>query len=67
MHVRFSLDVIVLGILNFATNPLFSCKVQNSKKKFWHLYGDLNLDEIKNAMHNLTVNCETNLMNLIRL
>ena len=46
-------------------NPLFSCKVQNSKKKFQHLHGKLNLDEIKNALHSLPVNRKTNLMNLI--
>ena len=45
---------------------LFSCKVQNFKKKIRHLHGDLNLDEIKNALHSLPVNRETNLMNLIR-
>ena len=45
--------------------PLFSCKIQNSKKKFRHLHGELNLDEIKNALHNLPVNRETNLMSLI--
>ena len=33
---------------------------------FWHLYAELNLDEIKNALHNLPINRETNLMNLIR-
>ena len=32
---------------------------------FWHLYAELNLDEIKNALHNLPINRETNLMNLI--
>ena len=30
------------------------------------MHGDLNLDEIKNALHSLPVNRETNLMNLIR-
>ena len=45
---------------------LFSCIIQNFKKKFRHLYGDLNLDEIKNALHSLSVNHETNLINLIR-
>ena len=34
---------------------------------FRHLHGDLNLDEIKNALRLLSVNGETNLMNLIRL
>ena len=33
---------------------------------FRHLHGDLNLDKIKNALHSLSVNRETNLMNLIR-
>ena len=37
------------------------------QKKFRHLHGDLNLDEIKNALRLLSVNDETNLMNLIRL
>ena len=43
--------------------------LQNTKfqKKFRHLHGDLNLDEIKNALRLLSVNGETNLMNLIRL
>ena len=43
--------------------PVFSSKIQNSKKKIRHLHGDLNLDEIKNVLHNLSVNRETNLMN----
>ena len=47
--------------------PVFRCKNQNSKKNFRHLHGDLNLNEIKNALRLLTVNRETNLMNLIRL
>ena len=46
---------------------VFGCKNQNSKKKFRHLYGDLNLDEIKNALRLLSINGETNLTNLIRL
>ena len=46
---------------------MFGCINQNSKKKFRHLHGDLNLDEIKNALRLLSVNGETNLMNLIRL
>ena len=49
------------------TMPVFSYKIQNSKKKFRHLHGDLNLDEIKNALRLLSVNGEMNLMNLIRL
>ena len=42
---------------------------QNSKfqKKIRRPHGDLNLDEIKNALRLLSVNGETNLMNLIRL
>ena len=47
--------------------PVFSSKIQNSKKKFRHPHVDLNLDEIKNALRLLYVNGETNLMNLIRL
>ena len=31
------------------------------------MHGDLNLNEIKNALRLLSVNGETNLMNLIRL
>jgi len=46
---------------------VFGCINQNSKKKIRHLHGDLNLDEIKNALRLLSVNGETNLMNLIRL
>ena len=34
---------------------------------FRHLHGDLNLDEIKNVLRLLSVNGETNLMNIIRL
>ena len=37
------------------------------QKKFRHLHVDLNLDEIKNTLRLLSVNGETNLMNLIRL
>ena len=44
---------------------VFGCKLPNSKKKIRHLYVDLNLDEIKNTLHSLLVNCETDLMNLI--
>ena len=32
------------------TMPVFSSKIQNSKKKFRHLHGDLNLDEIATAV-----------------
>ena len=49
----------------------FAARVQfqNSKfqKKNRHPHGDLNLDEIKNALRLLFVNGETNLMNLVRL
>ena len=51
----------------FFTGPVFGCKIPNSKKNFLHLHGVLNLDEIKNALRLLSVNGETNLMNLIRL
>ena len=37
------------------------------QKKFRHMHGDLNLDEIKNALRLLSVNGETNLMNITRL
>ena len=47
------------------SKALFGCKVPNSKKNFRHLHGDLNLNEIKNALRLLSVNGETNLMNLI--
>ena len=46
---------------------VFRCKNQNSKIFFRHLHGDLNLNEIKNTLRLLSVNSETNLMNLIRL
>ena len=47
--------------------PMYTTyKIQISKKNFRHLHGDLNLDEIKNALRLLSVNGETNLMNLIR-
>ena len=49
------------------SRPVFGCKLQNSKKNFRHIYGELNLDEIKNALRLLSVNGEANLMNLIRL
>ena len=49
------------------TRPVFGCKIPNSKFFFRHLHGDLNLDEIKNTLRLLFVNCETNLMNLTRL
>jgi len=57
----------MLQWINDKTNAVFSYKNQNSKKKFRHLHGDLNLDEIKNALRLLSVNGETNLMNLIML
>ena len=50
--------------------PLFSCKIQNFKsiilKKEFYMYKILNLDEIKNELQSLLVNCETNLISLIR-
>ena len=46
------------------TKPVFGCKISNSKKKFRHLLGDLNLEEIKNALRLLSVNAETNLIML---
>ena len=45
---------------------VFSYKIPNSNFFFRHLHEDLNLDEIKNALRLLSVNGETNLMNLIR-
>ena len=36
--------------------PVFSYKIQNFKKKFRHLYGDLNLDKIKK--HIVTAVCK---------
>jgi len=51
--------------------PLFSYKILNSKsiilKKEFYMYKILNLDEIKNELQSLLVNCETNLMSLIKL
>ena len=52
--------------LNSQQPAVFSSQIQNSNFFFRHLHGDLNLDEIKNALHSLPVNRETNLMNLIR-
>ena len=49
------------------SRPVFGSKIQNSKFFFRHLHGDLNLDEIKNTLLLLSVNGETNLMNLMRL
>ena len=46
---------------------LSPCSVAIFKKIFRHLYGDLNLDEIKKTLRLLSVNGETNLMNLIML
>ena len=54
-------------LLSLLTSAVFSSQIQSSKNFFRHLHGDLNLDEIKNALHSLSVNRETNLMNLIRL
>ena len=50
-----------------ASEAVFSSIFPNSKIFFRHLHGDLNLDEINNALRLLYVNGETNLMNLIRL
>ena len=50
-----------------SSKAVFGSQNQNSKKNFRHLHGDLNLDEIKNALRLLSVNSETNLMSLIRL
>ena len=47
--------------------PVFGFQIPNSKFFFRHLHGDLNLDEIKNALRLLSVNGETNLMNLTKL
>ena len=38
------------------TKPVFGFQIPNSKFFFRHLYGDLNLDEIKNALRLLSVN-----------
>ena len=48
--------------------PSLDAKFQNYDIKcVWHMNGVLNLDEIKNYLHSLLVNYETNLMSLIRL
>ena len=50
-----------------------SLSLQNSKFQNYHIerefymYGVLNLDEIKNKLYNLFINCKTNIMSLIRL
>ena len=59
IHIYATLDVQIYAV--------FGYKNQNSKFFFRHLHRDLNLDEIKNALRLLSVNGETNLMNLIRL
>ena len=47
--------------------------MQNSKFQIYHIeresymYEVLNLDEIKNELYSLLVNCETNLMSLIKI
>ena len=50
---------------------LFSCKIQKIQnyhiEKESYMHEVLNLDEIQNELHSLFVNCETNLMSLIRL
>ena len=48
-------------------SPCSFAKFQILNFFFRHLHGDINLDEIKNALRLLSVNGETNLMNLIRL
>ena len=65
IEVRVTAPVKVVVFTRY--KPVFSYKIQNSKKKFRHLHGELNLDEIKNALRLLSVNGETNLINLIRL
>ena len=65
-HVRSS-SVPTQHLARHWMKAVFGCKNQNSKFFFRHLHGDLNLDEIKNALRLLSVNGETNLMNLIRL
>ena len=57
-HVQFHVYLFIYS--------LFSCKIQNSKKISRHLHEGLNLDEIKNTLHSLPVNRETNLINIIR-
>ena len=59
-------EIIVCTRCQIEIEAVFGYKNQNSKKKFRHLHGDLNLDVIKNALRLLSVNGETNLMNLIR-
>ena len=61
-------DQMYEGLRYRRTKSPFSCKNQNSKIFFrhLHLHGDLNLDEIKNAFHSLSINREKNLINLIR-
>jgi len=58
-----------VGLIGSELGSLARVWLQNSKfqKKIGHLHVDLNLDEIKNALRLLSVNGETNLMNLIRL
>ena len=56
-----------------AHSSLRSCLVAKLKfqnyyiKRESYMHGILNLDEIKNKLHNLVVNWKTNLMSLIRL
>ena len=58
-------------MMNHSTATLFNYKIQNSKsitsKKKSYTHGALNLDKIKNELYSLLVNCETNLMSLIRI
>ena len=55
---------------DFVGKALFSAKfiIPNlSHRKKSYIYEVLNLDEIKNELHSLLINYETNLMSLIRL
>jgi len=53
--------------------PFRSCLVAIFKISKYHIENEsymhevLNLDEIKNKLHSSLVNCETNLMSLVRL
>ena len=68
VSVKVTVRYFVMNIkVMLDTKAVFGYQIQNSKKNFRHLYGNLNLDEIKNALRLLSVNGETNLMNLIRL
>ena len=52
------------------SKTLFSCKIQDYKthiERESYIHVVLNLDKIKNKLHSLLLNCETNLISLIRL